>query len=198
MRILVLLCATTLPLLAACTVSDVPKKTGVDTQAEQKVKPKTHTNQVKQIEPAKVTKRNVSQKARPKRKASGKDIKWVDKINWESWAEGRRKAAEEGKALCLVIYTNWCPRCRELAPVFASAEVEAAAKSMIMVRQNQDERPEWLNQYVAQGRYVPRILFFGKDGNLMTDVTSGIKRYPYFYTPRSQRSLLASMKKASM
>jgi len=131
-----------------------------------------------------------------KKKVRGKPIKWESKIKWMSWEEGRAASAAQGKALFLIVYTNWCPRCRELGPVFRDRSVEALSKEMIMVRQNQDEGPQWLSAFTAQGRYVPRILFFGTDGQLRTDLTSGNQRFPYFYTPRSTSVLAANMKKA--
>ena len=131
-----------------------------------------------------------------KKKVRGKPIKWESKIKWMNWEEGRAASAAQGKALFLIVYTNWCPRCRELGPVFRDGSVEALSKEMIMVRQNQDEAPQWLSAFTAQGRYVPRILFFGTDGQLRTDLTSGNQRFPYFYTPRSTSVLATNMKKA--
>ena len=143
----------------------------------------------------KATAKKVLKKARSlRRKAAG--IKWQSNVKWQDWANGRQQAADEGKPLCLLIYTNWCPRCRELAPLFRDPSLEALSKKLVMVKQDQDERPAWLNEYVNAGRYVPRILFFGADGQLRSDITSGISKYPYFYTPRSLVVLKASMKRA--
>ena len=90
-----------------------------------------------------------------------------------------------------------CPRCRELAPVFRNPAVEAGAQKVIMVKQNQDERPAWLSAYAGEGGYVPRITFFGSDGALKTDITSGNARYPYFYTQRTAKLLAQNLGKAA-
>jgi hypothetical protein len=53
-----------------------------------------------------------------------------------------------------------------------------------------------LQQYSELGSYVPRIFFFGPDGNLRRDITSPHPRYPYFYTPRGVDALKRSMRAA--
>jgi thiol:disulfide interchange protein len=160
-------------------------------------------NQLKaQISPGKLKDKPLKAKAvsvqsKPKKATRGKPVKWDSKIKWVTWEEGRALSASEGKSLFLVIYTNWCPRCRELGPVFRDAAVEALSKNMIMVRQNQDESPDWLQAYAERGRYIPRILFFGIDGQLRSELTSGNQKFPYFYTQRSTTVLAANMKKAT-
>ena len=125
-----------------------------------------------------------------------KDTKWKSQLEWRSWADGRGESAKTGKPLCLVVYTDWCPKCRKLGPLFQDEQVEQLAEQIVMVRQNQDEQPEWLTAYVEHGRYVPRIFFFSSNGALLADIKSPIDRYPYFYTPNSISAFRASLKKA--
>jgi len=80
-------------------------------------------------------------------------------------------------------------------PVFEDDRVVKAAKDLVMVKQNQDNRPDWLQQYSDTGGYVPRILFFGADGELQAEITSGSRRYPYYYTARGVDALLGSIRK---
>ena len=122
-------------------------------------------------------------------------LKWSTRIRWTEWAEARFESAESGKPICLVLYTDWCPRCRDLMPVFEDDRVVKAAKDLVMVKQNQDNRPDWLQQYSDTGGYVPRILFFGADGELQAEITSGSRRYPYYYTARGVDALLGSIRK---
>lgn len=129
-----------------------------------------------------------------KRKAP--PIKWQDDLEWLTWSEARTQSAANGKSICLVVYADWCPRCRELAPLFADPEIAKLSKNLIMVRQDQDVRPDWLQQFSDLGGYVPRIFFFGPDGNLRRDITSPHPRYPYFYTPRGADALKRSMRAA--
>ena len=127
---------------------------------------------------------------------SVKDAKWKSNLKWHSWADGRKESAKTGKPLCLVVFTDWCPKCRKLGPLFQDKVVERLANDVVMVRQDQDERPDWLNEYVQYGRYVPRIFFFSSAGVLLSDITSPIDRYPYFYTPNSVSAFRTSLQKA--
>ncbi|MCB9543256.1 MAG: thioredoxin family protein [Myxococcales bacterium] len=134
---------------------------------------------------------------RAERKAAAA-LKWPDGVEWaDDWAAARARSAESGKPICLVVYADWCPRCKELTPVFADPEIVEASKGLVMVRQDNDARPDWLMAYADQGTYVPRIFFFGADGNLRTDLTSGHPRYPFFYTPTGKSALLRSMRAAA-
>lgn len=134
---------------------------------------------------------------RAERKAAAA-IKWPDGVEWaDDWSAARARSAESGKPICLVVYADWCPRCKELTPVFADPEVIEASKGLVMVRQDNDAKPDWLMAYADQGTYVPRIFFFGADGNLRTDLTSGHPRYPFFYTPTGKSALLRSMRAAA-
>ena len=132
--------------------------------------------------------------AKPRKK---KKIAWGDSIAWAPWGEARDRSARENKPLCLVVYADWCPRCREMAPVFKRPKVLEASEKLVMVRQDNDARPEWLSAYADLGNYVPRIFFFGPDGQLRRDITSGHPRYPHFYNARDVSALLSSMRKAT-
>jgi protein-disulfide reductase (glutathione) len=123
---------------------------------------------------------------------------WGDKIAWQSWESATSRARTEGKSICLVVYANWCGRCKELAPVFSQAAVASAAGDLVMVHQDQDQNPPWLKeQFGASGSYVPRVMFVSPDGKLREDLTSGHPRYPYFYAPMITDQLVANMRTAS-
>lgn len=47
------------------------------------------------------------------------------------------------------------------------------------------------------GSYLPRVLFFAPDGTVLSDLTSGHPRYPYFYAPMVSHRLLANMRTAA-
>lgn len=134
----------------------------------------------------------------PKRISSLKraPIAWDAKAGWLDWDAGVAAAKASKKPICLVLYADWCPRCKELAPVFDEGEIATLSKDMVMIRQNIDERPKWLEPFSSLGNYVPRVFFFDADGNIKDDVTSGHARYPYFYTPAGRKALEASMRKA--
>lgn len=135
-------------------------------------------------------------KLSPAERKARNAIKWPTDIVWTDWNEARSQSAETGKPICLVVYADWCPRCKELAPVFTDPEIVEMSKKMIMVKQDHDARPDWMSTYADFGTYVPRIFFFGPDGNVRTDINSGNARYPYFYSGRGKTSLLGSMRAA--
>lgn len=125
-------------------------------------------------------------------------IAWRGPIRWQTWQQGRAEAQRLGKPLCLVVYADWCPHCHELAPVFSRPDVAAQARGLVMVHQNDDEHPAWLTGQLGRyGQYVPRILFLSSTGRVMTQLTSGNPRYPYFYTPRTADRLMANMHTAA-
>jgi thiol:disulfide interchange protein len=128
--------------------------------------------------------------------ASG--LEWGDKIAWRSWESAQSLARSQGKAIGVVIYAEWCARCKELAPVFEQAAVARAAADLVMVHQDQDKPAAWLkDQLGAYGDYVPRVLFLSPDGKVREDLTSGHPRYPHFYGPMVADQLVANMRAAS-
>jgi thiol:disulfide interchange protein len=115
---------------------------------------------------------------------------------WLSRDAAVAQAAAENRPMMVFVYTDWCPRCGELEPVFNESAIVQAANGLIPVRHNQDENPAWLQQ-LAQDyeEYVPRVLFLNPDGSLMSIVSSH-PRYPYFYTPAMRDTLVANMQVA--
>ena len=83
-----------------------------------------------------------------------------------------------------------------MRPVSCITTKRVSTEKMVMVRQDNDAKPEWLGAFAQYGGYVPRIFFFDASGQVREDVTSGHTRYPYFYTPRNLAALKASMRKA--
>ena len=113
----------TLIIVCGCQARNADSQT-----AAPKVRAASQASKPKPISASKTT-QTATKKTRKnatRSKAAGRpDIKWVDKLPWQTWEDGRRRAAEEGKVLCLVVYADWCPRCRELAPVFKNPQIEA-------------------------------------------------------------------------
>jgi thiol:disulfide interchange protein len=126
------------------------------------------------------------------------DSAWGNAIAWRSWDAALGTAKAENKSVCVVVYADWCPRCKELAPVFAQPEVASAAAGLIMVRQDQDEDAPWLKERLGEyGNYLPRVFFLDPNGQVREDLQSGHPRYPYFYAPLVTDRLLANMHAAT-
>lgn len=130
--------------------------------------------------------------------AAPSGLAWGDKIAWRSWESAQALARSEGKSIGVVVYAEWCERCKELAPVFEEAAVASAASGLVMVRQDQDQPAPWLkDQLGGYGDYVPRVLFVSPEGKVREDLTSGHPRYPHFYAAMVKDQLIANMRAAS-
>lgn len=133
--------------------------------------------------------------ARAQENANG--VEWRGTIEWHPWSEALGLASHSSKPIMLVVYADWCPHCRALGPVFADPEIESLSKRFVMVRQNHDDSPAWLEPYNQKfGGYVPRIFFFDQNGKLREDLTSGHPRYPFFYAAEQPEFLKRSMRRA--
>jgi thiol:disulfide interchange protein len=140
--------------------------------------------------------------AAPKRAGEHPDnpngVQWHGSIEWHEWSAARDIANRSSKPIMVVVYADWCPHCRALGPVFADPEVETLSKRFVMVRQNHDDSPAWLEPYNQKfGGYVPRIFFFDQNGKMREDLTSGHPRYPYFYAAEQPEFLKRSMRQAA-
>lgn len=129
-------------------------------------------------------------------KRGANDIHWDGPVKWNDYAPGLAQATAEKKPILLLVYADWCPRCRELVPAFSDPEVARLAEGLVLIKQNGDLKPDWLAAFDTLGGYVPRLFFLTPDGSLREDITSGHPRYPYFYTPGGLESLKAAMKEA--
>lgn len=123
-------------------------------------------------------------------------VDWHGNIAWHTWAEALPLARKESKPIFLLVYADWCPHCRALGSVFSDPEIGELAKRFVMVRQNHDDAPAWLEPYTQKyGGYVPRIFFFDSDGKMREDITSGHPRYPFFYAAEQPEFLKKSMRR---
>jgi hypothetical protein len=126
--------------------------------------------------------------------AAAGDIDWSHSLHWLDYSSGLSAAKKSGKPIMLLVYADWCPKCRALAPVFDSPAVRELANKLVAVRQDQDDPAPWLNQLAdGRGNYVPRVIFLNAQGTPL-NVTSGHPRYPYFYAAENPEALLSSIK----
>lgn len=122
---------------------------------------------------------------------------WNDaQIAWQPYDAGLAKAKTENKPVCLVVYTSWCPHCRNYAKVFHDPKVVSKAKEFVMLRVNADEQPAIANKHIPDGGYIPRTFFLQSDGNLMADVHAPRPQYMYFYDENNPAGVLGGMDEA--
>ncbi len=129
-------------------------------------------------------------------KTPGED--WNDEgIRWMGYDQGLATARAEGKPVCLVFFTTWCPHCKTYSRVFRDPRVEEQAKGFVMIRLDKDENRDLSRQYAVDGEYIPRTFFLRPDGTLDKDIRAQRDRHQYFYDERKADGLLAGMTEAS-
>jgi thiol-disulfide isomerase/thioredoxin len=129
--------------------------------------------------------------------AGGADAAWGGRaIAWRTPEEGLAEAKRAGKPVLVVIYTTWCPHCRNYSKVFADPRVAQAAKPFVMVREDGDAKTEFAAKLAPDGSYIPRTLFLRPDGSLAKEIRAHDGRYGYFYDEDDAAPLLAAMERA--
>lgn len=115
-------------------------------------------------------------------------------IQWMNYEDGLAKAKADGKPVCLIFYTEWCPHCTNYSKMFHDPKVVEKAKSFVMVRLDSDKNKDKSGLYKPDGEYIPRTFFLGSDGKLEPALTvPGRSNYKYFYAENDPSSILAGM-----
>ncbi len=194
-------------LLLACTETAPKVAEGdkllpkISKESAKLLKPmKTQSQLLKESSKRKASKRLKLQHTATKPSAASKfksALKWDGPVAWMSWEEMLKISKEERKPVALMLYTDWCPHCKRLAPLFQEPEIAALSKELTMVLQSSSSRPTWMKDYQRYGNYVPRLLFLDKDLKVREDLNSGNTKHPYFYTPHGKGKLIESLKKAA-
>jgi hypothetical protein len=128
--------------------------------------------------------------------AAGGETWNAQQIDWQPYEAGLARAREQKKPVCLVIYTNWCPHCRNYSHVFDDPKVVERARDFVMIRANADEEGAVAGRYAKDGGYVPRTFFLGPDGTLDPEIHAPREKFLYFFDERDPASLLAGMETA--
>ena len=115
---------------------------------------------------------------------------------WKGYQEGIALAKKEGKPVCLIFYTDWCPHCTNYSRVFHDAEVVETSKKFVMIRLNKDKNAELSGRYAADGQYIPRTYFLSSAGELFKDVHAPRANYMFFYDESRPASVLAGLRAA--
>jgi thiol-disulfide isomerase/thioredoxin len=133
----------------------------------------------------------------PARPAAGEETWNASQIEWLSYDEGVARAKATGKPVLLVLYTDWCPHCKNYSHVFDDPKVVERAKSFVMVRANADKEPAVAGKHAPDGTYIPRTFFLAPDGTMDPEIHPARPKFLYFYDERDPRGLLAGMDTAA-
>ncbi|GMT11720.1 hypothetical protein PFISCL1PPCAC_3017, partial [Pristionchus fissidentatus] len=121
-----------------------------------------------------------------------------EEIAWVKWDDAIEKALDEDKPIFLLIHKMSCHACRVLKKTFSQSNARKAFKALsqyfIMVN-TADEDELYEEEYSPDGKYVPRVLFLDKNGDLLAQFKNkkGVyKNYAYYYS--SPADILNSMK----
>ena len=117
-------------------------------------------------------------------------------IAWRTPAEGFAEAKQSGKPVMLVLFTTWCPHCKNFSKMFDDPRVAEAAKGLVMVRVDADKDEATSTKYQPDGGYIPRTFFLKSDASLVATIKANDGKYGYFYDETNPAPLLASMARA--
>uniref|UniRef100_A0AC34QPL5 Thioredoxin domain-containing protein n=1 Tax=Panagrolaimus sp. JU765 TaxID=591449 RepID=A0AC34QPL5_9BILA len=121
-----------------------------------------------------------------------------DDIAWVKWEDAIETALEVNKPIFLLIHKTWCHACKALKKTMQQSNARKAFKKLseyfVMVNAADDEEP-FEEEYRPDGKYIPRLLFLDKNGDLISEIKNKkaeYKNYSYYYS--SPADILNSMK----
>ncbi|VDM48343.1 unnamed protein product [Toxocara canis] len=119
-------------------------------------------------------------------------------IDWVRWEDAVETALEKDKPIFLLIHKSWCHACKALKKTFQQSNARKAFKILseyfVMVNTEDDDEP-YEEEYRPDGKYIPRLLFLDKNGDLLPEFVNKkaeYKNYAYYYS--SPADILNSMK----
>ncbi|MCX8072666.1 MAG: thioredoxin family protein [Candidatus Binatia bacterium] len=123
---------------------------------------------------------------------------WNDaKIQWRSYEDGLAEAKNQGKPVCLIFYTTWCPHCANYSRVFQDDRIVEQAKKLVMIRVDADKRRDLSDKYKPDGAYIPRTFFLSPSGELDLAIEAGRAQFKFFYDEHDAGHVLKAMQAAS-
>ncbi len=117
-------------------------------------------------------------------------------IAWHGPDDGLAEAKRTGRPAVLVLYTSWCPHCKNYSNLFGDPRVAEASKQFVMIKANSDEAEDFAWKYAPDGGYIPRTFFLKPDGSILSDIRAGDGQFKYFFSEKDPSPLLAAMDRA--
>src|SRR5262249_54335210 len=114
-------------------------------------------------------------------------------IDWKPYDEGLALAKTQRKRICLVLFTTWCPHCKNYSHVFGDPRLVERAKDFVMIRLDADQNEAIANRYHSDGTYVPRTYILDPDANIDETALAENPRFRHFFDESRADSLLHAM-----
>ncbi|MCB0220467.1 MAG: thioredoxin family protein [Chrysiogenetes bacterium] len=118
-----------------------------------------------------------------------------NQIRWVPLSQAKTSARRLQRPVLLVVYTDWCPHCKEFETQFEDQQVAELAQRFVMARGNSDEMDVLDRSYAPDGRYIPRMLVLSPTGKLDTELNDGGED-AYYWGSTSPKGILRAMRKA--
>lgn len=114
------------------------------------------------------------------------DIDWNGKqIKWQSYSQGMAKAKSANRPVIMVLYTDWCPTCKNYSAVFKDSKVVKESAQFVMIKVNTSQNPQISSQYSFDGEYIPRTIALSPSGEVLHQLYPD-KEYRYFIPATAQ------------
>ncbi len=111
-------------------------------------------------------------------------IDWNDEqLSWHSYRAGIEKIRKSDKPGLLIIYTDWCPTCKEYSKLFKNKDAITSLQDVILIRVNKDRDPAISSQFDFDGEYIPRTFALNRDADVIRKFYSVEEDYAYFIPP---------------
>lgn len=120
-----------------------------------------------------------------------------DQIAWMSYESGLAEAAAQGKAVFLLLHTNWCPVCRTYRQRFYNSSVVDLSRKFVFVLVDRDARKDVGSRYDKHCAYIPCTMILSPDGQPDERLQPGGRAMPYYLDVRSKWGLVAFLKAAA-
>ena len=117
-------------------------------------------------------------------------------IDWRDHDPGLTAAREQGKPVCLVFYTEWCPHCTAYSKVFHDPKVVEMSRRFVMILMDRDKNRPLSAKYAPDGEYIPRTYFLSPGGVLDGAIHAPRDKFLYFYDENDPASLRGGMEAA--
>ena len=117
-------------------------------------------------------------------------------IDWQPYESGMASAKKDGKPICLVFFTTWCPHCKNYSDVFNDPRLVSKSKKFVMIRLDADANDAISKKYSPDGTYVPRTFLLDPNGVAIPAGNSDHPRYQHFFDEFHADSLVDAMDRA--